>query len=355
MSHRLEQDRIIFAVLSTFAALLALTLAHAFHITYPWWAAMTVWLVVQPTRELFVERALGRIAGSAIGALVGALILWMFNGGTVASLLVLAPWLALCTVMGNLFRQVHHYGFVVAGLTASVVIMSGLSEGRFDINLAIDRVVCTFIGIICSILTLLFYFPSDSNKTENERNIGGDSFLTLVKRLFEQVNPSRLCYASMRPVVALMLSAFIWLLTDWQAGSIMVMTATLFSTLFATHEQGHRALIPVFIGSLIGVVAGMFMRFLLLSQTHQVWLTLLYIAPFLIFGAWLMQRPTTSKMAIDLNMAFLLTVQPFHLITDKYIVFNESVAIISGVLIAIVTYWIIVPAISQINRQLCRR
>jgi p-hydroxybenzoic acid efflux pump subunit AaeB len=44
-----------FAIRTTAAALLALACAALLNIHHPWWAAMTVWLVAQPTRGLLLE------------------------------------------------------------------------------------------------------------------------------------------------------------------------------------------------------------------------------------------------------------------------------------------------------------
>ena len=111
---------------------------------------MTVWVVAQPTRGLLLERSLARLAGTACGALAGALILYGLEDRPLPSIAALTSWLALCAGLGSIFRHFRNYGFVLAGYTAAIVIMFSLGHGTYDAGVALDRVLCTIIGIICS-------------------------------------------------------------------------------------------------------------------------------------------------------------------------------------------------------------
>jgi uncharacterized membrane protein YccC len=141
-----------FAVRTTAAALLAFSGAKLLGIHHPWWAAMTVWLVAQPTRGLLLERSLARLFGTICGAIVGALILILWAQNLVVALVILAVWLSLCAGLGTIFRHFRNYGFVLAGYTAGIVVLFGLGDGSVDSVLAQDRVLCTLLGIVCSML-----------------------------------------------------------------------------------------------------------------------------------------------------------------------------------------------------------
>ncbi|QNE50951.1 MULTISPECIES: FUSC family protein [Enterobacteriaceae] len=465
---------IAFALRTTLAALLALLLAHQFQIHHPWWAAMTVWLVAQPsTRGLLLERFLARMLGSAVGALAGGVILLEFEGRQLPSLLTLAVWLALCAGAGSLFRHYRSYSCVLAGLTGGVIVMSGLNEGMLDMHLAVDRVLCTVVGIACSALLVLRTVPSgqaeglkarldlvlqrsldrvsahlrfDATSSsaqplvddiaalvrsadndaagslqgrrtalrvhevtglllelvaltpavngmpevtpvqhgdtqgrlaafvrlaaeQAERGNRQAAGLALVLRELRTVlaSPVAVGFASVcrdanlqavwraagRPVLALALTFAVWQVTGWHAGPMMVMTAALFSSLLSSNEQGNQILLHVLAGSLIGALAGTLARLFVLPHLGFDGAVLLYIAPFLLWGAWLMRRPATARMATDVNMAFLLTAQPFGTPAESLLAgASESTAIVLGVLAAVATYWLFLPSTPKVHQRL---
>lgn len=154
------QRPLSFAVRTTVAALLALTAAQLLGIHHPWWAAMTVWLVAQPTRGLLLERSLARLIGTTCGAIAGAAILTASAQHPVPALAALALWLALCAGAGTTVRHFRNYCVVLAGYTAAIVVLFGLRDGHADAALAWDRVLCTLIGILCSALLSFRALPA---------------------------------------------------------------------------------------------------------------------------------------------------------------------------------------------------
>ncbi|KAB2759860.1 FUSC family protein [Brucella anthropi] len=132
-----------FALRTTAVALLALALAQGLGIRHPWWAAMTVWLVAQPTIGLQIGRGIARLVGTGPGALAGAAILYGLSGNLTLLLAALALWLALCAGCGSLFRHFQNYGFVVAGLTAAIVVLPEIGTDVREAGLALDRVLGT--------------------------------------------------------------------------------------------------------------------------------------------------------------------------------------------------------------------
>lgn len=157
--------------------------------------------------------------------------------------------------------------------------------------------------------------------------------------------------AAGKSVIALSLAAAIWLASGWQYGFVMAMTATLFASLFSSHDQGSQALVQVLYGSLVGAIVGIAARLFLLPHAGGIIGILLCIAPMLLGGAWMMRCASTAKMAIDLNMTFLLTSQPGATPTDTLTALNQAAAIIAGVLIAAATYWLILPANPRARRR----
>ncbi|MCM2474665.1 hypothetical protein HGO38_14380 [Rhizobium sp. CG5] len=457
----------IFALRTTSAALFAFAVAWSLGIHHPWWAAMTVWLVAQPTRGLLLERSIARLVGTVCGALVGALVLGLLAQDRLAALVAVAAWLALCAGLGSTFRHFRNYGFVLAGYTASIVVLFGLGEGVSDPGLALDRVVCTAIGILCSAAFSFRALPDRGRElaqrraeivdrclvhiedflhkdtigqpslallsdiaaldrsvddgaagslrrqrdARRTRRISGlllellgltvgstvrhrirlrspDADASLDMRLVAliaaanaatqpamaqsleelrqilttetaaplpvwfDIDPSSVWRAAARPVVALAIAATIWSATGWPSGAMMAMTAALFTSLFSSHDQGNHMVIQVLFGTMAGAVAGTLARLFLLPHADDLATTLLCIAPFLLAGAWLMRRPLTSKMAIDLTMTFLLTSQPSSPPVALAQALNETAAMIVGVTIAVATFWTLLPATPAVRSRL---
>lgn len=462
-----SENPIFFALRTTGAALLALAVADGLRLGHPWWAAMTVWLVAQPTRGLLLERSLFRLAGSACGALAGALILYVLEDRPLLSIAALASWLALCAGLGSIFRHFRNYAFVLAGYTAAIVVLFGLGHGTFDPGVPLDRVLCTTIGIVCATVASLGGVPAGggvelkqrldeilqrcldraeeylcerrvqasanslvtdigalelaldddaagsvnarrealrirrvlglllevialtsecgtanrgaplgrSGSTEqrilgltalaragNQPSLANalDEVSQVLRRphavifdgLLRDFDTTSVLRAALRPIIAVAIAAAIWWSTGWQAGNMMVMAAAMFATLFSSNDQGNQMLIQVLIGSPLGALAGGVARLCMLPYTHGILPTLLCIAPFLLLGAWLMRRPSTAKIAIDLIMTFLLTAQPTSPPAGPDVVLNQVAPILAGVLAAVATYWLLLPATPQVRVRL---
>ncbi len=463
--------RAIFALRTTTAALFAFALAWSFSIHHPWWAAMTVWLVAQPTRGLLFERSLARLIGTICGALAGALILATLAEDRLGALTAVAAWLALCAGLGNIFRHFRNYGFVLAGYTASIVVLFGFNQGVVDSGLALDRVICTVMGIVSSAVFSFRALPKADRKLMQRKNAVLQRCLSRLEQFFHggsmsepvdaltsgiaalnrstdeyaagsfrrqlesrrirrvsglllelialtntprsqrlaaysnnltspetgnrieprlesliataneanepaiastldelrqlliskrqsplplglDIQPASIWRAAARPVIALTITATIWWGSNWASGAMMVMTAALFTSLFSSHDQGNHMLIQVLLGTLAGAVTGVLARLFLLPHANDLTTTLLCIAPFLLVGAWLMQRPATSKMAIDLIMTFLLTAQPSSPPAGVAVALNEAAALIAGVIIAVATFWAVLPATPAVHGHL---
>jgi uncharacterized membrane protein YccC len=448
-----------FGVSTTVAAVGALAFAHAVHIHHPWWAAMTVWLVAQPTRGLLLERSLARFIGTGIGATAGTVILNLFSHDKLMSLCALALWLALCAGIGSTMRHFRTYSLTMAGFTGGLVVLLGLVDGSYAPELALDRVSGTAIGIVVSALASIHLKSSPSidiaarieallqcclrsvddvlkggsphavreliadmqllddasdsyasgslrrlQEVLRMRHIGGvmlelsalvnaprnfakpldapnsleqsiDERIDWLKRgaaeagrpalnqALETLQPTvavgkyqllRLPYAHLdmsmmwraatRPVIALAASSILWLVLGWQAGVLTAMTSILFASLFASHVQGNQMLRQVLAGTFCGAFAGILVRLFVMPEDGAFWPTLFGLTPFLLIGTSLLRRPSTVKMATDLIMTFLLTVQPITPRGDAFAVINDAVAILIGVLIAAATYWFLLPA-----------
>lgn len=68
---RREWPHLVLAFRGTVAAVAALAAAVLLKLECPYWAAMTVLIVIQPTRGLLLEKCYYRLVGTAVGSLAG--------------------------------------------------------------------------------------------------------------------------------------------------------------------------------------------------------------------------------------------------------------------------------------------
>ncbi|MEJ2802956.1 FUSC family protein [Comamonadaceae bacterium PP-2] len=142
------------------AAWLAFALATALGLPNAFWAAMPIWVVAQASRGLLIERGVWRVAGTLLGAAVGFALLRLLPD-PVTSVLALATWVGLCGWGMHRVRGVLSYGVMLAGMTASVVMLPALIVPEHATVLALSRVACTLIGVLMvTLVTGLFTPPA---------------------------------------------------------------------------------------------------------------------------------------------------------------------------------------------------
>jgi uncharacterized membrane protein YccC len=141
-----------FALRLTLASALAMALASALSLTNPWWAAMAVWMVSQPTRGMLLERSLAQLVGTCVGGVVAVLLMALLSAHPTLLLTGLGLWTALCCATGNVMRHQRAYGAVLCGLTTAVIVILSLGTEIVPLDFAIARVVDGVIGIVSSIL-----------------------------------------------------------------------------------------------------------------------------------------------------------------------------------------------------------
>ena len=146
-----------------FSAWLAFAIASAWHMTNAYWAAMAVWVVVQPLRGMLFERAVMRVVGTAIGALVGFLILW-FAQGSFAQIVVMTLWMSLCAAAMHIFKGIYPYAILLCGFTVPAVVLPSALTETYQPELGWSRVICTLIGVVVVTVVMSFYTPKASRK-----------------------------------------------------------------------------------------------------------------------------------------------------------------------------------------------
>lgn len=135
----------------TLASILAMATAEALCLALPWWAAMAVWMIGQPPRGLLAERSVAQLAGTVLGAAMGAGLVLTGGGSSATTLLALVLWVALCAGVANLMRHQRAYGAAVCGLTSVVIVALTLDTPADPLAFALARVSDTLVGIAAAL------------------------------------------------------------------------------------------------------------------------------------------------------------------------------------------------------------
>ncbi|MFG1478455.1 FUSC family protein [Xanthobacter sp. V4C-4] len=154
-----DGPRLAFTLRTAFAAVLALVLAAALGIDNPQWAAMTVWVVAQPTRGQLLEKGVFRILGTFAGALVGVALMLGCADTPALMVLGLAIWIGLCAGAGTLIGGFTGYGTILAGYSAAMVALVDFSHPTHIYGLALDRVLTICIGVAVSFAVGWLFTP----------------------------------------------------------------------------------------------------------------------------------------------------------------------------------------------------
>ncbi|MBJ7266117.1 FUSC family protein [Idiomarina abyssalis] len=143
--------RLRFGFRTGIAACLSLVFAWALGLEHPQWAAMTVWAVSQPTRGLLVEKAAYRALGTLLGTMFGMVLVVSAGGEIIWLVIGLSLWVTLCVYTGNLLHGLISYGTILAGYSASMVVLLTQSPDAL-MPLGIDRLLTVFVGIMTSLV-----------------------------------------------------------------------------------------------------------------------------------------------------------------------------------------------------------
>lgn len=158
------------AIRLTGASTLAMAVATALSLDYPWWAAMTVWMVGQPPRGLLFERSLAQFFGTLLGAAAGAGLVLVWPADPTIAVFGLAAWIALCCGGANAMRHQRAYGAALCGLTCAVIVSLTLMTPIDPLAFAVARAVDNVIGIGSAILVALVFGPRAAGSSVDIRS-----------------------------------------------------------------------------------------------------------------------------------------------------------------------------------------
>lgn len=138
-----------FALRTTCAALLALTLALWMEMDSPQWAAMTTWIVAQNSRGQSLSKARWRLVGTFIGAVCGIAYLAAFPQSPWLLFPLLALGAGACCAWATFLRNFRSYALVLVAFTCTIIVLSAANQPDNVFMIALSRTTYITLGIVC--------------------------------------------------------------------------------------------------------------------------------------------------------------------------------------------------------------
>ncbi|WP_417279742.1 FUSC family protein [Celeribacter sp.] len=158
----IRMEHVLFSLKTFGAGILAYWIALQCGLPNPYWAIGTVYIVVTPLSGGTTSRAVYRLAGTVLGAVMIVVLVPNLVFSPLLLSLGIALWCGLCLFVSMLDRSPRSYVFMLAGYT---VALSGFTlvqvpETSFDV--AVARVEEIAIGILCASVISRVVFPQQA-------------------------------------------------------------------------------------------------------------------------------------------------------------------------------------------------
>lgn len=149
----------IFAAKAFGAAMLALYIAFVIGLPKPSWAMTTALIVAQPFAGMVLSKAVYRLGGTFIGAIMAGFTLICFADAPGLQVVVLASWVGLCVYLSCLDRTPRAYAFVLAGYTAAIIGFPSVEVPLSIFQEGLARCEEISLGILCATFVHAIVLP----------------------------------------------------------------------------------------------------------------------------------------------------------------------------------------------------
>ncbi len=167
LSFRGPQARL--AACASLGAVGAILSAFAFQLDNPWWAGISAVSILQAGRQATIARSLQRMAGTAIGAVIGVLlaplVVWHIPFG------IACAAIAGFTIYAQQ-RVEHDYAVLLCGVTAMLVLFGTLQSPAQALHLAVYRGLEVGDGILAGGLVSYLLQPAVEAAARGTRKPG---------------------------------------------------------------------------------------------------------------------------------------------------------------------------------------
>ena len=321
-----------FSLLTVVAALLSFYLAMALNLDHELWAPFTVMIVSLPKLNQAAMRYIYRLFGTVVGGIMGVVLIALFAQRPLALDVSMAVWAAACGFAGTSQRQQQTYAFALAWITTAIIVADAVVSPGGVLVVALDRVLENFLGIACVAGVAIFF--------QGHRASQSPIFLPPMPPL----RRGEALWNALRAGSAVLVAGLFWYVSKWQSGPYFVLVAGSAPLLFATLPAKLLAAFGMIRGFSLGILLGIPVHFLLLTQSGGFVEAALMLAPFFFLGAIGVSDMRTMGMATGYNIAFLLSVYPSNLMSyDLEQTLNMSLAILLGATVTLSSFLVFKP------------
>ena len=148
-----------FAIKTFGAAMLALFLAMWIDLPRPYWAVGTVYITSQMLAGATRSKALYRVCGTLIGAVVAVVLVPNLVSAPVLLTLAIALWVSACLYVSLLDRTPKAYLMMLAGYTAALIGFPAVGDPSAIFDTAVARAEEITLGIVCASLVSSVVLP----------------------------------------------------------------------------------------------------------------------------------------------------------------------------------------------------
>jgi uncharacterized membrane protein YccC len=163
---------IVFSLRTAAAAILALALAYWLELSDPQWATLTVYIMAQPTVGAALAKGAWRAVGTAVGGLIGLVLVGLFSQAAELLVAATAALVGLSVYVGARLRNYTSYSAVLVGYTMLLVAYEGSAHPLNAWSIAVDRTTEILIGIACSTLASAIILPRYAGDALREAQAG---------------------------------------------------------------------------------------------------------------------------------------------------------------------------------------
>lgn len=144
------------AIKTGVAGLLSMVLAEFFGLPEGYWAVISAVIVMQSNIGAAVSAAWSRLAGTAIGAFVGALFVALWGVNAAAFGVAVTLTVLICAFLGLLDS------YRLASATVAIVMLFGRPDVSWTV--ALHRFTEVSLGVVVALLVTVFIWPSRARK-----------------------------------------------------------------------------------------------------------------------------------------------------------------------------------------------
>jgi uncharacterized membrane protein YccC len=111
-------------------------------------AATCVAILAQPKRGQALSKALYRLLGTLVGAVVSLLVVSLFGQDRVMLLVAFTLWLGLCVFVAQYLQDTRAYGAMLSGYTVAIIALAQIDTPQDAFDAAASRVAAIVVGIV---------------------------------------------------------------------------------------------------------------------------------------------------------------------------------------------------------------